>query len=137
MSILMVYQAGAIGSSRRIFSDLAEVARAEIQVIVPERIRVDPVYDKGGWIVQDQAEERDGYRLLPVPLVDPQDVRRGFVTRELRRAIRGAEPSLIHVLDEPTSSFLFQAVWQTLGVLRRPRVLFFGFENVPRRRWLH
>ncbi len=131
MKVLIVYHAGATQSARRIYQWLAKADDIEITVIVPQRFKVDMVYDSSGWLCVEHEENGDGYRLVPVPLRNPFNYGHGFEFRQMHRVIRRTQPDIIHVLDEAKSPYLFQVVWQRLIASPRSKVLFYGFENLP------
>ncbi len=131
MNVLIVYHAGAMQAARRIYEALAKAGDLELTVAVPQQLKIDRVYDPSGLLSVDREEHRGGYRLIPIPLRDPNDYWQGFESERLRSLIRQVQPDIIHVLDEPTSGYLFQIVWQRLRAWRRSRVLFYGFGNLP------
>ena len=128
MKVLIVYHAGAMQNPRQIYQALAQAGNVELTVIVPEKLKVDRVYNSTGWLCVEHAENCDGYRLVPMPLRNPSNYGQGFESEPLRRFIKQTRPDIIHVLDEPRSGYLFQVVWQRLMVSRRSKVLFYGFE---------
>lgn len=68
--------------------------------------------------------------MVSIPLRDPDRYYAlGFRLGPLARAIRLARPDIIHVLDEPFSGYLFQAIWLRLLLAPRAKVLFYGFRN--------
>lgn len=131
MKVLLIYHAGAMQNPRHIYQALAQAGNVELTVIVPPRLKVDRIYDPSGWLCVECEENGDGYRLVPVPLRNPFHYGQGFESQPLRHLIRQIQPDIIHVLDEPTSGYLFQVVWQRLTASRRSKVLFYGFDNLP------
>jgi glycosyltransferase involved in cell wall biosynthesis len=131
MKLLLIYHAGAVQNSRQIYRSLTQIGNLELSVIVPQNLKVDKVYDLSGWLSVKQEENRDGYRLIPVPLRNPSNYGQGFESPTLRQLIKQIRPDIIHVLDEPTSGYLFQVVWQRLTASRHSKVLFYGFDNLP------
>ena len=130
MRLLIIYHGGAAQNARAIYRILARAGEIELTVIVPQKLKVDRIYDPSGWLSAENEQNDNGYRLMAVPLRNPQNYGDGFVTEPLRRLIRQTQPELIHVLDELTSGYLYQVVWQRLLALTRPGVLFYGFENL-------
>lgn len=131
MKVLIVYHAGAMQSPRRIYKALAQAGSVELTVMVPQKLKVDRVYDPSGWLCVEREENGDGYQLIPVPLRNPFSYGQGFNSERLRGLIKQIRPDIIHVLDEPTSGYLFQVVWHRLIVSPRSKVLFYGFDNLP------
>lgn len=131
IKVLIVYHAGAMENPRRIYHALGQAGNVELTVMVPERLKVDRVYDPSGWLWVRREEECDGYCLVPVALRNPCNYGQGFESEPLRRLIKGIGPDVIHVLDEPRSGYLFQVVWQRLTAWRRAKVLFYAFDNLP------
>jgi len=103
----------------------------ELTAVVPERYAVDKVYDPSGWLRVEKEDESNGYRLVPVPLVDPKRYTLGFESEPLRRIIKYKQADIIHVWDEPVSFCLSHVAWLRLLVSRKSRVLFYGFQNIP------
>lgn len=131
MKALIVYHAGAMLSARRIYRTLVQSRNIELTVIVPQQLKVDRVYDSSEWLCVQREENCDGYCLVPVPLRNPFNYGQGFETESLRRFIQQIKPDIIHVLDEPTSGYLSQVVLQRFRTSRHPKVLFYGFDNLP------
>ena len=131
MRVLIVYHAGAMIGARQIFRELADVKGMELTVVVPEKLKVDRVYDSSGWLCVEKEECADGYRMVPLPLRDLSHYWKGFESKPLRRFIRKIQPDITHVFDEPMSGYIFQVVQACLFGCRRSKVLFYGFENVP------
>ena len=131
MKVLIVYHAGAMENSRQIYKLLAKGSNIEITVIVPQKLKADRVYDSTGWLRVEQEDSCEGYRLIPIPLRNPFNYEEGFESLPLRQLIKRTHPDIIHVMDEPTSGYLFQVVWQRLVASPRSKVLFYGFENHP------
>lgn len=131
MKILIVYHAGAMRNARRIYQELAKPAKIHVTIIVPEKLKVDRVYNSSGWLCLDREENCDGYRLVPVPLRNPLKYNLGFESGSLRHSIEQIQADIIHVLDEPTSGYLCEIVWQRLRASRHSKVLFYGFDNLP------
>lgn len=129
MKVLIVYHAGAMENARRIYQALVQTGVIELTVIVPQRLKVDQVYAPTGWLCA-QREGDDGYRLIPVPLRDPLNYGQGFESEPLGQVIKQIRPQIIHVVDEATSGYLFQVVWQRLIASPRSKVLFYGFDNL-------
>jgi len=131
MRVLIVYHAGAMHNPRQLYRALADVRGITLTVVVPRRLKVDRVYDPSGWLTVEREEDANSYRLVPVPLRNPLSTWQGFDGDRLRRVIRQVHPDIIHVLDEPTSGYLFQVVWQRLTTSPRSQVLFYAFSNLP------
>ena len=131
MKILIVYHAGAMRNPRQIYEALAQTGNLEVTIVVAQRLKVERVYDPSGWLIVEKEEGCNGYRLVPVPLKNPSAYWQGFESLPLRRLIKGTQPDIIHVLDEPTSGTLFQIALQRLRISRHSKVLFYGFQNLP------
>lgn len=101
---------------RQTYRALAQVCNIELTVIVPQRFKVDRVYDPTGWLCVEREEDRDGYRLVPALLRNPWNYGQGFESATLRRLIKQTQMDIIHVLDEPTSGYIFQVACQRLTV---------------------
>lgn len=131
MKTLIIYHAGAMRNAAEIYRTLAATSNTELTVVVPERFAVDKVYDPGGWLRAEQKGESNGYRLVPVPLVDPKRYGLGFEFEPLRKVIKQNQADVVHVWDEPVSHCLYQVSWLRLLASRKSRVLFYGFQNTP------
>ena len=131
MKLLIVYHAGASSNARTIFRELAKSPDLQLTAIVPEKIEIDPVYGPNGWLHSGPETELDGYRYVPIPLNNPQKYGDGFQTGPLRRLMASEHPDVIHVLDEPTSGYLFQVACERIRTCRSARTLFYGFDNLP------
>jgi glycosyltransferase involved in cell wall biosynthesis len=133
MKVLLVYHGGATAHTRPLYRALAgQPAVDHLTVVVPERVRCDPIYAPGGWLSAEPSSD-DGYELVPVRLNDPADYGRGFDRRGLGSALRAAGGNVVHVLDEPFSNYLLQVIQLAPLNSRRSRVMFYGFENRPLR----
>jgi len=131
MKVLIVYHAGATDNARAIFAALAAHTGLELTVIAPQVLKVDAVYDPGGWLRVEREETANGYRLIPAPLRDPADYRHGFHRGPLRRILAELQPDIIHVFDELTSRYLHQIAWYRPHVASQSKVLFYAFNNLP------
>lgn len=131
MKVLIIYHAGAMQNARSIFQELSKLDGISLTAIIPERMKVDRVYDPAGWLHAPAKESSNGYRLEAVPLRDPSRYQRGFDRSGLRAILASLQPDIIHALDEPVSGYLFQTAWERLTTSRRSRLLFYGFENLP------
>jgi glycosyltransferase involved in cell wall biosynthesis len=133
MKVLLVYHGGATAHTRPLYRALAGQPSVDrLTVVVPERVRCDPIYASTGWLSAEPGDS-DGYELLPVRLNDPADYGRGFDRRGLGSALRAAGGDVVHVLDEPFSNYLLQVIQLVPLNSRRSRVMFYGFENRPLR----
>lgn len=130
MRVLIIYHDGATRSSREIFKAISRRGGLSLSVIVPRERQVERVYEPSGWLRVESEEERDGYRLIPVPLRDPTSYCRGYTVGRLYSVMKALKPDIIHVLDEPWSYCLLQAICLKLVALWRSKVLFYGFENL-------
>lgn len=128
--VLIVYHAGCADSTYPIYEALCDAGDIDLTVIVPERLKVDPVYHPSGWL-QPADTQPERYRLIALPLRDPTDCHKGFEPRALRGALKRARADVIHVMESPHSGYLLQVVWQRLQVCPGAKVLFYGFENLP------
>ena len=133
MKVLIIYHAGAMRNAKEIYRAMAANSSTELTVVVPERLAVDKVYDSSGWLQVKEGSESNGYRLVPLPLVDPRRYGLGFESEPLRRAIKGTQEDIIHVWDEPISHCLYRVAWLRFLVSRKSRTLFYGFHNTPYR----
>jgi glycosyltransferase involved in cell wall biosynthesis len=131
VKVLIVYHGGAHASARSIFEKLCGASRIELVVIAPEKFKVERVFAPHGLLCVEKEENRDGYRLVPVPLRDPSKHWQGFEGQRLGSVIKQVKPDIIHVLDEPTSYYLYQVVWGRLRAYPVSKVLFYAFENRP------
>lgn len=129
--LLIVYHAGAMANPRAIYSALARAGNFEVSVVVPQRMRIDRVYDSSGWLTVEHEEAADGYRLMPVALRNPENYWQGFESGPLRQCLHESQADLIHVFDEPVSGYLYQLIWARWMARRQSKVLFFGFDNLP------
>lgn len=134
MKVLIIYHAGARENVLPIYKAMAEKPNVEVTVVAPTKLAVaSKVYEPSGWLCLDEERECDGYRLVPVPLKNPQNYSEGFEPEPLRRTMKATRADIIHVLDEPVSGYLYQVAWLRLVASRRSRVLFYGFNNNPYR----
>jgi len=131
MKILIVYHSGALPNAHGIYSTLAVKRGVDLTVVAPEWVAVDRVYSPSGWLEVKRESHRDGYRLLPLRLVNPNRYQAGFENGSLRRVIGDARADILHVWDEPLSYSLLHAAWLSFLVSRKSKVLFYGFQNIP------
>jgi glycosyltransferase involved in cell wall biosynthesis/SAM-dependent methyltransferase len=129
--VLIVYHAGAADNARAIFRALSQHCSVELTVVVPEAIALDKVYAPTGWLRPSMENPDKGYRMIPLPLRDPSDYRKGFMHGPLRKTICDLQPDIIHVLNEPTSRCLYQVARTRLIASPDACVLFYGFNNLP------
>ena len=133
MNVLVVYHGGSTAHTRPLYEALArQPSIGSLTVVVPERVRCDPVYSASGWL-SAHADSSGGYDLVPVPLREPKSYARGFDTKALGDVLSGTKADVIHVLDEPFSGYLLQVIKLSTVKSRQSRVLFYGFENRPLR----
>jgi glycosyltransferase involved in cell wall biosynthesis len=137
MKALLIYHAGASLNARTIFHELSLLDSLSLSVIAPERLQVEPVYDRSGWLLCPGEESSNGYRMSPVPLRNPSRYGDGFERQTFRSILRSEKPDVVHVLDEPVSGYLFQVVWEHLTTSRQSKLLFYAFENIPFRFRIH
>ena len=71
MKVLIIYHDGATHNGREIFKALAKCDGLSLAVIVPTERKVEKVYEPSGWLCVEREEENDGYRMIPVPLRNP------------------------------------------------------------------
>lgn len=131
MKILTIYHAGAMRNALEIYSAMAAEPSIELIVAVPERCAVDRVYNLSGWLEVERERDSDGYRLVPLPLVDPSGYGSGYEASALRKLIQHSKADIVHVWDEPFSYCLHQVSWLRALFARRSKVLFYGFQNTP------
>jgi hypothetical protein len=55
MKVLIVYHAGAMEALRQIYKSLAKDGNIELTVIVPQKLKVDKVYDSSGGFCAEHA----------------------------------------------------------------------------------
>ncbi len=129
MKCLIVYHSGASFNARKIFEAFTHHPSVELTVIVPQKVAVPTgKYTKRFLVAKKEKQE---YELLTVPLRDPYNYRRGFEINLLFNAMRKIRPDIIHIFDELTSRYLFQVTWLSRLIWPSPKVLFYGFENMP------
>lgn len=102
----------------------------ELTVIVPEVYYPDHVGTVSSLCLAN-SESQDGYQVIPVPLRDPHRYYAGFVFAQLAKAIKAADPDIIHVLDEPVSRFVKQTILIKLFHGLHASVISYAFENLP------
>lgn len=115
---------------QRIFRLLTLNKGIDLTVVVPQRFYPNHV-GTGGMLSLEKPAERDGYRLLPVPLRTPHNYTRGYRFGDLSRVIKEVNPDIIHVWDEPRSTALLQVAFVHLWCRLKAKVLFYAFENIP------
>jgi len=131
MKILIVYHSGALQNALAIYGALAANRSIELTVIAPEWVAADKVYNPSGRLEVKRESHANGYRLLPLPLVDPKRYQLGFEGEPLRKVIKDFRADVLHVWDEPLSYCLLHVAWLRFLVSRKSKVLFYGFQNTP------
>lgn len=131
MKILIVYHSGALQNALTIFGALVANRSIELTVIAPEWVAADKVYDPSGRLEVKRESHANGYRLLPLPLVDPKRYQLGFEGEPLRKVIKDFRADVLHVWDEPLSYCLLHVARLRFLVSRKSKVLFYGFQNTP------
>ncbi|MCD6193718.1 MAG: glycosyltransferase family 4 protein [Candidatus Aminicenantes bacterium] len=115
------------------YKALANLENYEVTVIVPKKIILEKVYASKGVLFLDKILTKNEYKLIPIPLISPEDYSKGFHLYKLWRAIKTINPDIIHVLDEPFSNTVFQvALGKSLKLFNQP-LLFYAFGNQPYR----
>lgn len=130
MKVLFISQSGMHLYVQHLWRCFITHGGMELTVIVPDLYYPDHVGTESSLRLAN-AERRDGYQLIPVQLRDPHRYYAGFVFSQLAQAIKSADPDIIHVLDEPVSRFLAQAIAVKLLCGLRAAVVSYGFENLP------
>ncbi len=131
MKVLIVYHSGALQNALAIYGALAANRGIELTVIAPEWVAADKVYDPSGRLEVKRESHANGYRLLPLPLVDPKRYQLGFEGEPLRNVIKDFRADVLHVWDEPLSYCLLHVARLRFLVSRKSKVLFYGFQNTP------
>ena len=131
MNLLMLYHAGALRNAVEIYSSIAKHPGIEVTAVVPERIAVDRIYDPSGLLCVEKPDESYGYRMVPLPLVDPKRYFLGFENGPLKRFLKNNRAAIIHVWDEPVSYCLYHVAGLRWLFARGSQVLFYGFQNIP------
>lgn len=131
MKVLVIYHAGAMRNALEIYGAMAAEQGIELTAAVPERCAVDRVYSPSGWLEVEKERDSDGYRLFPLPLVDPNGYGSGYEVGALRKLVQHHKADIVHVWDEPFSYCLHQVSWLRAVFARRSKVLFYGFHNTP------
>lgn len=131
MKILIVYHSGGLQNALAIFRALAEKPGVQLTVVAPDWVTVDRVYDPSGRLEAKPENDFNGYRLVPLPLVDPRRYNLGFENEPLRQVMKENRADIVHVWDEPLSRCLHHVAWLRFLVSRRSKVLFYGFQNTP------
>ncbi|BDI30362.1 glycosyl transferase family 1 [Capsulimonas corticalis] len=130
MKILIVSPVAEAAHVRKIPAALAKHDGVEITVIAPNRVAVNKVYDPSGWISYEREENSDGFRFIPLPLIDPANFHKGYQPEPLRQAIKTVKPDVIQVWSGPVDPFLYQVTRARTRVFSRAKVVFYGFDNL-------
>lgn len=130
MKILIVYHSGALRNALAIYRALAKYRNAELTVALPEWVAVHRVYNPSGRLEVNRESDTNGYRLVPLPLVDPHRYNLGFKIGALLKILRECHADILHVWDEPVSYTLLQVAWLCVPFSPKSKVLFYGFQNI-------
>jgi glycosyltransferase involved in cell wall biosynthesis len=130
MKVLIATTTGPTQNSMEICRAVGTNPLIELSVVLPRKVAADKFHHPSGWLVVEHEQHSDGFRLIPVPLRDPQQPQRGFQWRPLLRVIRQTDPEIIHVWEEPLSYRFFQLTWLRVIAQSRAKVLFYGFQNI-------
>lgn len=129
MRILIIFYAAQMTDARATFRALAQLNGVQLVVGAPARTAVYTVYHPSGFLTLDGSCTVDGYKLVPLPLLDGVDYRNGYELGALSQIIDSTNPDVVHVMDEAFSVGVAQV--SELVRRRRTPLLFYAFENMP------
>lgn len=126
MRVLVVDHTGGVVPFQRKFAALAAQPGIELSVLVPSR-----------WVenyrtIRARPDRRDGYRLFTGSVVWPGYENRGFFVSGVVRALRAADPDVIHLWEEPFSLFALQTLLLARVWAPRARTLFSSSDDLSR-----
>lgn len=97
MNIVLIYH-GGLGDDLKLFYDkLARISDFNVTVIVPSETIINSFYSKNIPAVNSSTPP---YKLVKVGLINKRRYNWGFAPLALLRALRTAQPNLIHVFNE-------------------------------------
>lgn len=104
---------------------------AEVFIIAPSKIKVNKTYSPSGVIAFDKNYNGKGYSFLPVDLIWPGFIN-GFNFFQFYRAVKKANPDVIHVFADFPSTHLFEAlVCRNILYGRKVPVIARVVQNIP------
>ncbi len=124
MRVLLISHAYAAPINRQKLRALAGRPGLEVSALAPR------VWKESARVFRTEPGSRDGYRMYAGDVCFPGRVTGHFYRNGLRRALRGAEPDLIHLEGEPWSAAAAQVVAAAALRWHRPRLVFFSWENL-------
>lgn len=132
MKLLIIYHCGLSEDARSIFREYVRQG-IDLNVIVPSKISIDKtnnVFNSFNYNSKEYSER--GCHFISVDLRKPNSYGEGFKFFQLFRAIKKAEPDIIHVFDEYSSFYLAQTVFfRNILYGSKVPVLAYAAQNIP------
>lgn len=125
MKILFTWHAAVEPEYRKLFKEMSTLGH-ELVVVTPRS------WTEGGRAQRIDKEEKDGYTLLPLPVMFENRVKRFFYPSILRqiRLLYGFKPDILHIFEEPYSLSCFQFTALSKALRPEARVIVESFENI-------
>jgi glycosyltransferase involved in cell wall biosynthesis len=120
----LIDKTGGVPASAERFEAIAGDPAFELHVLCPERW-----LEHGIWY-EATPGEKSGYVLHSAPVVFPGFYARSFYESGVRRILSRLRPDLIHLLEEPHSLFMLQALHFRSRCVPESPVLFYTWENI-------
>jgi len=130
MKVLIIYHCGLAEDAKSIFQEYVRQG-INLEVIVPSKIFVPENESPSGYLCYDKELDKNSYSFIPVDLRKPESYGEGFKFFQLFKAIKKAQPDIIHVIDEFSSFYLAQTLLcRDILYARKVPVLAYAAQNM-------
>jgi len=130
MNITIIYHNGLAENSKAFYREFSRQG-IKVSVIVPKKVKVEPVFAKDGLLSVSERDFESSFRLIPVDLINISRYNLGFHPLQLHKALKVAKPDIIQVLNEYTGIHVTQAIFsRNILFGRKTPVVAYAFENI-------
>ena len=131
MRLTIIYPCGITENTKAFYREFVRQG-LEVSVIVPRKVRINPVHTKGGVLTVSERDFESDYKFIPIDLINIDRYGFGFYQRQLFEALKISQPDIIHVFNEYPSITTVQAIFCRNSLFgQRVPILNYGFQNVP------
>lgn len=127
LKLLLVYHSCDTMAAHAIFNAIGSLPDIQLRVLGPE-IGWNPIWKI--WHKIPEYKREKNYEMVSGKIFWPAKSCTNFYLFGLLREIRRFKPDIIHVMNEITSSVIFEALIIKILLKSQAKVLFFGYENL-------
>lgn len=126
MRILFTWHAAVEPEYRKLFKEIAAQGN-ELTVITPEKW-----FESGRLQAIKGVLEQDGYKVIPVPILFQNKLKRFFYrdNKKLAGLFRSVNPEIVHIFEEPYSISCFQMAMLSKRITPGAKIVVESFENM-------